>query len=387
MKTLIHHYNRIINYLNSTIPPWKQILVFFLVTRIILTIIGISSELVLEPYHGKDNVWHYSSVSALDVWGVWDTGWYLGISREGYNGVTIADGNLKNQGSIAFFPLYPLLMFVVGKIFFSNFLAGIIISNVLLIFSAILLYKLILIDYGEDVARRATKYLFIFPTAFILSGVFTESLFLFLALACFYTFRTKRWLLLSLAGFLLALSRSAGVFIVLPLIYESWKYISSTKNKRPIWQMISIFTPILGLLIFMLFNYNLTGDPLAFARIQAGWGRSLQNPIMLLMNNLKSQDILNLVSVYLTLISIFLLTYNIFKIRFSYILFSLILIFVPLSTGLVSMPRYLVPVFPLLLASALTSKKPLQEEMVTIGLCLVQGVMMVFWSNGFSLLQ
>ncbi len=59
-------------------PEIKYILLIFIASRLILEIVGFSSQVILHPYHGKYNVWHYSEHKTLDIWGIWDTGWYLG---------------------------------------------------------------------------------------------------------------------------------------------------------------------------------------------------------------------------------------------------------------------------------------------------------------------
>ncbi|WP_269851356.1 hypothetical protein [Methanosarcina horonobensis] len=159
-----------------------------------------------------NNVW-------LDIWGVWDTGWYLDISQNGYTARPL-DELISFQTNVVFFPLYPLLMRFLGSIIGNQYTAGVIISNFSLIVACIYLYKLVRLDSDESSAFRSVKYLLLFPISFILSGVFTESLYLALALMCFYYARTGKWQLAGIFGFFLSLTRSVGVLIVLPLLYE-----------------------------------------------------------------------------------------------------------------------------------------------------------------------
>jgi hypothetical protein len=73
----------------------KYIFSLFLVTRIIFLIIGISSRLILEPLFLNINGLEYGIFTKeygiysdrlwLDIWGVWDTGWYLDIAANGYS--------------------------------------------------------------------------------------------------------------------------------------------------------------------------------------------------------------------------------------------------------------------------------------------------------------
>ena len=55
------------------------------------------------------------------------------------------------------------------------------------------------------------------PAAFLFQAALTESLFLCLVLACFYYAECRKWLLVGVLGFFLALSRSVGFVVVVPL--------------------------------------------------------------------------------------------------------------------------------------------------------------------------
>ena len=103
--------------------------------------------------------------------------WYIKIATTGY-----ADGD----GSTAFFPLYPMLLRWLGVLFRGNLVStGIVISLVCYAGCVWLLYRLAKEDFDDGVASRAVVYLAIGPMSFFLQAVYTESLFLFLSLACF----------------------------------------------------------------------------------------------------------------------------------------------------------------------------------------------------------
>ncbi|MCK7515454.1 MAG: hypothetical protein MZV70_73380 [Desulfobacterales bacterium] len=79
------------------------------------------------------------SYSWLDIWGQWDTGWYLDIAKNWY----AAEAHYQNYCNYAFFPFYPTLIKLLGAVMGNHFYAGLIISNVSLLGAAILLYKLV----------------------------------------------------------------------------------------------------------------------------------------------------------------------------------------------------------------------------------------------------
>jgi len=107
----------------------------------------------------------------IQPWRNWDGHWFALIAQEGY----------FEKSTTAFFPLYPLLLrggswLLDGQIA----LAGVLIANVALLGALFLLYQLIQLDFPRAVARRALLYLALFPTAYYLGAVYSESLVLFL---------------------------------------------------------------------------------------------------------------------------------------------------------------------------------------------------------------
>jgi hypothetical protein len=364
------------NIARIAFPELKYILILFFSTRIILTLIAVLSRVLLEPYHRKEDYWIYSDKLWLDIWGVWDTGWYLGIAANGYSAVA----SLGDQANYNFFPLYPLLMRLLGYVTEDNYLSGIIISNIALLVSCVFLYKLVELDENSDTAMRSIKFLFLFPTAFILSGVFTESLFLALLLACFYYARKGNWFLVGVLGFCLSLTRAIGVLIIMPILYE---YLKSKTISRDILCLLLIPS---GIFVWMVFNFFLTGDFLAFMHIQSAWGRSLADPLLTIYNGLFATDLVKVFEAFFAIISlsILILFYN--KIRTSYWIFGMFALITPLLTSIDSMPRYALVVFPFfILFAQLTKERPI-NDVLTIILALLQGCLMIFWSNGFTLI-
>jgi hypothetical protein len=147
-------------------------LLLFLVSRLILTIVGVISYSIIS----QDNIsqfWDY-----FNIWRVWDSQQYIDIARDWYPHAAGA--------TYAYFPLYPFLMKLLALAINNYYFAGLIISNLCLFIACFYIYRLVSLESDEPTAQRAIKYLFLFPTAFILSAVLTESLFLALTIACFY---------------------------------------------------------------------------------------------------------------------------------------------------------------------------------------------------------
>lgn len=161
------------------------------------------------PYHGVAA----EKTPLLALWQRFDTNWYLAIAARGY----------AAEGSAVFFPLYPLLVRVVGTVVGDAMIAALLVSNLSLIGALAVLYRLSESVFGASSARRASVYLLLFPTAFFLFAAYTESLFLLLALSAFALAQRSRWFVAAGLGALAALTRLQGVLLIVPLAYAWWK--------------------------------------------------------------------------------------------------------------------------------------------------------------------
>ncbi|MBC7843117.1 MAG: glycosyltransferase family 39 protein [Gemmatimonadaceae bacterium] len=153
-------------------------------------------------YSGVSNWW-------LNVWTTYDSTYFIEIAQRGYRPLTTA-----------FFPLYPLLLRPFGPDENDIALAGILISNVAFLIALAILLQLGKAELGEHAARRSTLVLAFFPSAIYSMAVYTDALFLMLALLSFLAAREKRWAAAGLIAGLAALTRNAGPVLTAALAVE-----------------------------------------------------------------------------------------------------------------------------------------------------------------------
>ena len=373
--------------------PWRreavELLVLFLVTRAVLVAIGlVSRELFSGPVLRPRPLGvgpSFSSFSFLDIWGQWDSSWYLSIAEYGYK-PGLLEGALANYG---FFPLYPYLARWVGWTVGSAYIGGLIVSNAAFLVACVFLYRLVAIDDDSGTARRTVIYVFASPAGFLFSAMLTESLYLALVVMCFYFARTRRWWAVGVLGFLLALSRGPGVWAAIPLL---WIYLQqrrfSLREVRPDVLWFALLPA--GVAVFMGVNEAVTGDALSFLRIQVtGWGHHLQNPISALWQAVSDPSVFVRFNAWF-MVGVVVLTVAFLR-RFgvAYALFVLISVLMPLSYGVPwgAMVRYTVVIFPFYIAAArATASRPGLHQAVTIALALLQGFLMSQWVNNSLLL-
>lgn len=204
--------------------------------------------------------WH-NLVTAFERF---DALWFLRIADTGY---------AVGDGSAAFFPLYPMVVRVFSWLLGGHPLAaGLLVSNLAFLGALIVVYFLTASERGEEAARRTVLYLAIFPTAFFFLAPYSESLFLLLAATALWGARRERWWIAGVAGALAAGTRSLGVLLVLPLAVEAihrWR----EDGRRLAGPLAWSAAVSLGLLAYLAFWQVTAGDfRLPFTE-QATWQR------------------------------------------------------------------------------------------------------------------
>jgi Gpi18-like mannosyltransferase len=250
--------------------PTRDILWLFLATRLLLLLVTYFGYILLtaSKYSGAQ----VNLAVFFSSWDHWDATRYLAIAQYGY----------KTPFDFAFFPLFPLLAALLTPPLgsWSYLIVGMLISNAALLGTLFVLYQLAVDSGGEQVARRTLLYLCIFPTAFFFFAAYNESLFLLCVTGAFLALRKQRWWLVGLLGFFATLTRSAGILLVVPYLYELWQARESlfVRKRTLIFAAMPIVLIPLGMLLYSLYCWKMTGNPLMFASVQYHWARHLSWP-------------------------------------------------------------------------------------------------------------
>lgn len=327
----------------------------FVISRLLVLMIAILSASIIEK--GEYFLEWGTPTNALDLFHKWDSHQYLSIIQTGYSYIP---GKMSN---VAFFPLYPLLIKLFSAIFGHPVAIGFIISNIALLLASIYFYKLIKLDYKDSTAMKSIFFLLISPVSFFFSIVYTEGLFLFLVISCFYYARKKQWLLASILAGLATLTRGTiGFILIFPLLMEYFDLDFRNlkpdlkKIKSSILYLLLIPASLIGFMIYLYIKFN---EPLAFIKVQAGWGRGFSSIFTTLSSYIYYPPFFQFLFLDSVIVSIVLILYLTFqKTRASYITYSILLLFLYLSTRQIySIHRYVGVIFPLYLGLALLSQK------------------------------
>lgn len=203
----------------------------------------------------------------LNYWANWDGGWYTTIATDGY----------FNSASTSFFPLYPIAIWLGTRLGGGPAIWGVAISVAALLPTLWFLYQLTQRLFDRRAARAAVLAFVLFPSAFFLNAVYTESLFLLASVGCIWALRVRRNLVLACVfAYFAMLTRNVGVFLLVPLVWHWFQ------RRRELGWSSALFVGFSasGLAAFMYYLWQVRGDPLYFAVAQREtWGRAFTNPI------------------------------------------------------------------------------------------------------------
>ena len=241
--------------------PWLSLLLLALLVKALLVTLTL-----IEVGAGPD------PLTALGrAWDQWDARHYLYLATHGYG----AAGDARNL--IAFFPLYPALISAVAAVGLPARTAALLISNVAGVVAAILLYEVARVDAPPKAAWRAAAFFTAFPTAYFLLVGYTEALFCALAFGAVLAARRQRWLPAGLLGGLAAAARLTGLALLPFLLIELFL---TRRTLGRLWRAIAAaLLIVLGFLTYLMTNLLVLGDPLAFVAVQREhWSHSLSPP-------------------------------------------------------------------------------------------------------------
>jgi hypothetical protein len=387
---------------------WNPAPEIFLWTRAAIWAAALFSLFVFVPNrHPRADVWDVPSLThdlgaVTDVWARWDSVWFLRIAEHGYESAS--------GGAAAFYPLYPGAVAVVGRALFGHYvLAGILVSLAAAFASFLLLHRIAEERLGADGARRAVLYLAVFPFAFFLQAVYSESLYLLLTLAAFVLAERRRFLAAGAVTGLALLTRPTAAALLPALALLAWR------ERDRLRALASLGVAPLVFAAYPVYLWRAGGDPWAFLHAQRLWNRHLSpaGPLGGVWDGLRAgwagveqlasgshthvywtpvQDsdpirvaTLNLETLAFLVLFVILAAIAWRRFGAPYGLFAVVSLAIPLSVPserwpLLSLPRFGLTIFPLFLALASLGGRPRAHTAIVAVSSILLGVSVVQWA-------
>ncbi len=366
----------------------------FIFSRLILLFIAWFSQYfrASAQYFSSDSAtshFAFSSFRFLDVWGRWDSGWYLKIAQQGYLFSNVGE---QQGNSFAFFPLYPSLIKLFSLIVSQQFLnqeiwllIAVVLSNLFFLFGLVIFYflvKNILLDKSkteketQNLAAKSVFFLLLFPTSFFFSAAYSEALFFLLVVSSFSLMKNKKYLLASLIISVASITRPYGILLLLPLLisyFQDRKWQISKIN----WQLFSFVWPILALGTYAYYCYTQTGDFLAFLHAQGEWSRQFSWPWQSILDPRHFIGYVTPVEKLLTVASFIPMFLSFKFLPISWAIWANAVNLIPLLSGTISSNlRFLIVLFPIYVVLAIMSQQKPQLEKIILAIFLVLQVLL-----------
>lgn len=358
--------------------PWKTDL------RIFLALLGVHAARMLLAYLWLLLAEEYDGTlfDSLGRWWGGDTGHYLEIAEHWY-------ADWQDMGVVwrlVFLPFYGVLIKAVEPLTGSYFHAGLLVSVLCSSAAGCVLYRLARIGFDPKTASRAVRYYAIFPAALFYTAVLSEGAYILLALLCVYAARKRRWAVSSVFGGLAAFTRSVGILLLVPVCFL-WltEYLRSKARKTLLWGLSLLLIPA-GFGAYLLINLLETGSAWTFTVMQREhWSQTLgpffgaaRYSAAYAVNWFRAGKIQDAIGLWGAGLSA----------RFSALLLMLftakrqhpadlayVLAYYAVTMGatwLLSAPRYLLVLYPLVLAAAILGKNRRFDALFSAA-CLVLG--------------
>jgi Mannosyltransferase (PIG-V) len=349
----------------------------------------------------------------------WDASWYLVIAHYGYRPDLVPFTAARS----AFFPLYPLGIRGLAGLGLAPVLAGVLISLVAFALALYGVHRLAALELGAPVARVAVLLTAFAPMAFYFSAVYTESLYLALSVGVFWSARNGRFMWAGVLGALAAATRNSGVLLLAPVLLLYFHGPREDRladvpgarlfRYRPRRDALWLLLIPLGVGAYLLYLGVAGGDALMPFHVQGVWHRSFAGPFAGVWDGLvagfdglrqllsgqshhvyfaPTQGSPMIAAEHNVLLLVFLLLavpalVGVWRrLPGAYVLYALAALALPLSTPvlsqpLMSLPRFLVVLFPLTFwAAAWLEPRP----RLTRGVLVFSALLMALFVAQFS---
>lgn len=282
----------------------------------------------------------------------WDCGWYAGVVERGYDLQPHAHprGDAANW---AFFPALPMTAAAVARIVDITAPQALLVTSKIFFLLAIFAFVKFAQVWAPTVPSWLAAAVVGFQPYALYGNVgYTESMFLLFTCLGLHAIGRKQFVAAGSYGAVLSAVRPVGVFLAVPLLMAGLRRFPDAPPDERLRILLGVMLVPVGLSLFMIHLHRVTGDALAFTHVQIAWDRVPSNPLGHLLAGLRGVEPLPRLWALMSLVALLMVAVLFFKRQYELASFSLIATLIPLSTGLLAMPRYLWWQAPLLLMMA-----------------------------------
>jgi hypothetical protein len=215
---------------------------------------------------------HMAADHVLGNWLWWDGGWYLNIAQHGYS------FHPHQQSSVAFFPVYPMTVRVVGALLPGGIALAAILVTVLGGLATLTLFqRWCQRRMSNGAASAAVLALALYPYAWFLYGAaYSDAVFLAATLLAFLLLEDDRPVAAGLAGIIATAARPTGVVVIIGLVAVMLERRGALANLRVRARDWGVGLAAIGIAAWCGWLALRFGHPFAFIETEGakGWDRA-----------------------------------------------------------------------------------------------------------------
>ncbi|MFF5701893.1 hypothetical protein ACFY7H_05270 [Streptomyces sp. NPDC012794] len=199
--------------------------------------------------------------------GSWDSFWYLSIAAHGYGRTQMWPASDSIQSDYAFFPLYPLLVDLLG----GGPVAGLAVAWSAAAVAAVGVYRIGELLLGARAGVLLVALWAALPHAVVLSLAYTEPLLCALAAWSLYALLRERWLWAASLAALAGLTRPTGIAVAAAVTVLALRELVVRGNRAPAVWAAGLLAPA-GWAAYVVAVGAHRHDPLGYFTVQRQWG-------------------------------------------------------------------------------------------------------------------
>jgi len=339
-----------------------------------VTVVTVAAFATLRHYpHGVPYAKPPRRCGWLQAWTWWDGAWYVGIARHGYFFKAGA------QSSVAFFPVYPLIVRLVGLAIRNVVIAAVAVSVASGFLASAAFYRWCRLRLPVSSSRLALLALLLYPCSFYLFGAaYADALFLALAVCAFLLLETDHVAASAVVCAIATATRPTGIVLVIGLCARAIERRGNRRERHPqaaagaqsgTRNLALLIAPV-GFVGYSAYLWARFRRPFAFIQAESTWHQAPGPHTWLKLDWFQvmiHHPYLNgnhghlLASMLVTLMALAMVPTVFRRFGVAYGIYSLLLILVSAAStrNFVGMGRYVIAAFPCYGAAAyLLARRP-----------------------------
>ncbi len=253
-------------------PWWLRVLVVFVLSRIVTTIILLSFAAAQQQ-----NPWTGARPDYFSFASIWDGHWYYIVAVSGYpSQLPIGSDGHVAQNAWAFLPGYPAVVRVLMSASIPWEVAAVIVSVGFALGATLLFYRLMNRVLPAGTALFATVLFCTAPLSPILQVAYAESMQLFFLFLALILLLDRRYYLLIPVVVVMSLTRPSGLaFALLLLFHLIYRFVTRGRDPFPWRERIAVVVAGLSSAIagsaWPVIAWIATGSSSAYTDTELAW--------------------------------------------------------------------------------------------------------------------